>query len=150
MRILCVCLGNICRSPMAEGALRKMAEDRGIELEVDSAGTGSYHLGSPPEIRALKVAAKRGYNNGMHRARQVETSDFFRFDLMLAMDSSNLAWLNRMCPEGAAAEMRLFTPDQADIPDPYYGGMEDYELALDMVEDAARHLIGELARAHAT
>ncbi|MEO0625142.1 MAG: low molecular weight protein-tyrosine-phosphatase [Pseudomonadota bacterium] len=146
MRILCICLGNICRSPMAEGALRRMAEQTGLAIEVDSAGTGAYHIGNPPDPRGLEVAAARGYDNTTQRARQVETADFQTFDLLLAMDASNLATLRRLCPQNAEAELRLFHPDGLDIPDPYYGDIPDYEHALDMVEESARALIATLSR----
>ncbi|MEM0942492.1 MAG: low molecular weight protein-tyrosine-phosphatase [Pseudomonadota bacterium] len=143
MRILCVCLGNICRSPMAEGALRQKGAEAGLVLEVDSAGTGAYHIGNPPDPRGLAAAAARGYDNGAQRARQVSATDFDRFDLIVAMDRANLESLTRQKPEGARAKLRLFHPDR-EIPDPYYGGPEDYDLALDLVEAAADALISEL------
>lgn len=141
MRILCVCLGNICRSPMAEGAVRAMGASAGLDLEVDSAGTGAYHIGNPPDPRGLAAASARGYDNSGQRARQVRIGDFDEFDLIVAMDRSNLRNLEAMCPPGARAEIRLFDPEGREIPDPYYGGPADYELALDMVEHAADALI---------
>ncbi|MEM0923735.1 MAG: low molecular weight protein-tyrosine-phosphatase [Pseudomonadota bacterium] len=146
MRILCVCLGNICRSPMAEGALARRGAEAGLELAVDSAGTGAYHIGQPPDPRGLKAALARGYDNGRQRARQITPEDFKRFDLILAMDRANLAHLERMATAGNGPELRLFDPEGRDIPDPYYGGPEDYEHALDMVEAAADTLIAELAQ----
>ncbi|MEL6479610.1 MAG: low molecular weight protein-tyrosine-phosphatase [Pseudomonadota bacterium] len=143
MRILCVCLGNICRSPMAEGAIRKRAAEAGLEITVDSAGTGAYHLGQPPDLRGLKAALARGYDNGAQRARQVGPEDFHCFDLILAMDSANLAHLRRMAPANPP-ELRLFDPQGQDIPDPYHGGPEEYEHALDMVEAATDDLIATL------
>lgn len=144
MRVLCVCLGNICRSPMAEGAIRRLSAEAGLVLEVDSAGLGGWHIGNPPDPRGLKVAAARGYDNSAQRARQIGVEDFARFDLMLAMDRQNLSDLKGMRPEGAAVEIRLFHPEGREIPDPYYGDIPDYELALDMVEESARALVAEL------
>lgn len=144
MRILCVCLGNICRSPMAEGAVRALAQEAGLAIAVDSAGTGAWHVGNPPDARGLAAAMARGYDNSGQRARQVRGRDFHEFDLIVAMDRSNLGDLERMRPAGARAELRLFHPDGHDIPDPYYGGPEDYERALDMVEHAAGALVASL------
>ena len=145
MRILCVCLGNICRSPMAEGAIRAMAAAEGLALDVDSAGTGGWHAGSPPDPHALRVAAARGYDNGAQRARRVAPADFDAFDLILAMDAANLAELERLRPPGARAALRLFHPEGRSIPDPYGGEQSDYEHALDLVEEAARALVAGLA-----
>ncbi|MEM8791764.1 MAG: low molecular weight protein-tyrosine-phosphatase [Pseudomonadota bacterium] len=144
MRILCVCLGNICRSPMAEGAVRKLAAEAGLDVQVDSAGTGAYHIGNPPDPRGLAAAEARGYDNTAQRARQVRAEDFHAFDLIVAMDRANLRNLEAQRPVGAKAEIRLFDPDGKEIPDPYYGGPADYELALDMVEHAARSLVDTL------
>ena len=144
MRILCVCLGNICRSPMAEGALRRRAAEAGLAIEVDSAGTGAYHIGNPPDPRGLAAAAARGYDNTGQRARQVRAQDFDDFDLIVAMDRANLTDLRRQAPHGARAEIELFHPEGTDIPDPYHGGPADYEHALDLVEMAADALIARL------
>lgn len=141
MRVLCVCLGNICRSPMAEGAVRRAAEDTGLDWVVDSAGTGGWHVGSPPDPRGLEAAARRGYDNADQRARQVRREDFTAFDLIVAMDASNHADLSRMAPAGATAELILFDPDERDVPDPYYGGPEGFETTLDMIEAAARAVV---------
>lgn len=144
MRILCVCLGNICRSPMAEGAIRTRAAAGGLAIEVDSAGTGAYHIGNPPDPRGLKAAADRGYDNSEQRARQITSRDFHEFELILAMDQHNLMDLKAARPRDARCKIRLFDPEGRDIPDPYYGGAEDYELALDMVERAADRLIRDM------
>ncbi|MFK7944348.1 MAG: low molecular weight protein-tyrosine-phosphatase [Paracoccaceae bacterium] len=144
MRILCVCLGNICRSPMAEGAIRTKAMSAGVNLEIDSAGTGAYHIGNPPDPRGLKAASARGYDNSAQRARRVTEGDFHEFDLILAMDGANLADLRAAKPRDARSEIRLFHPDGIEIPDPYYGGPEDYEHALDLIEYAAKHLVRDL------
>ncbi|MEM9045816.1 MAG: low molecular weight protein-tyrosine-phosphatase [Pseudomonadota bacterium] len=145
-RILCVCLGNICRSPMAEGAIRKLGAEAGLTLDVDSAGTGAYHIGNPPDPRGLAAASARGYDNSAQRARQVRIEDFDAFDLIVAMDRSNKRNLEAMRPDGARAEIRLFDPEGREIPDPYYGGPADYEHALNMVEHASQSLVRELKR----
>ena len=146
MRILCVCLGNICRSPMAEGVIRARGAAAALDVEVDSAGTGGWHVGNPPDARGLQAALARGYDNRDQRARQVAASDFHGFDLILAMDRANLRDLQRLQPDGSPAELRLFHPDGHDIPDPYYGGPGGFETTLDMIEDAADHLVSGLTR----
>ena len=145
LRILCVCLGNICRSPMAEGVIRRRAAEAGLAVEVDSAGIADWHAGKPPDPRGLAVAAARGYDNSAQRARQVRPGDFHEFDLILAMDRANLAALERLRPAGAGAELRLFHPAGRDIPDPWHGDLPDYEHALDLIEEASGVLIAELA-----
>jgi protein-tyrosine phosphatase len=144
-RILVVCLGNICRSPMAQGAIEKRAAEAGLVLEVDSAGLGAWHIGDPPDRRGLRAAAARGYDNSHQRARQLRRADFHDFDLILGMDADNIADLTRLQPADAAAEIRLFHPLGRDIPDPYYGGPEGYEHALDLIEEAAEDLIARLS-----
>jgi len=141
---LVVCLGNICRSPMGQGAIERLAAERRLAVKVDSAGTGAWHVGEPPNPRGLKVAAARGYDNSAQRARQVRTGDFDVFDLILAMDRSNLADLERLKPSGSRAEVRMFDPSGRDIPDPYYGDLSDYEHALDLIEAAAREIAAGL------
>ncbi len=144
-RILCVCLGNTCRSPMAQGAIEAMAAAAGLAVEVDSAGLGAWHAGNPPDPRGLTTAARRGYDNAAQRSRLIATADFGAFDLFLAMDASNIARLEELRPVGARAEIRLFHPSSRDIPDPYYGGLPGYEYALDLIEEAARSLIDGLS-----
>ncbi|MEM6661763.1 MAG: low molecular weight protein-tyrosine-phosphatase [Pseudomonadota bacterium] len=145
MRILCVCLGNICRSPMAEGAVRRAAAEAGLDWHVDSAGTGDWHIGSPPDPRGLAAAARRGYDNSDQRARQVDPADFTACDLILAMDASNHANLTRVAPQGTAEKVRMFDPDGRDVPDPYFGGPEGFDDVLDMIEAAARALVARHA-----
>ena len=151
MRILFVCLGNICRSPTAEAVLRELAvrEAPELTLEVDSAGTAAYHVGQPPDPRTCSAAARRGYDLSTLRARTVESADFERFDLILAMDRENLAALRRRAPSHAHERLRLFlefSPDAApeDVPDPYYGGPNGFERVLDLVEAATRGLLTHL------
>ena len=151
-RVLFVCLGNICRSPTAEGVLRAIAarEFPLLELGIDSAGTANYHVGEPPDRRTVAAARRRGYDLGGLRARQVTPGDFGRFEYVLAMDHANLAELERVRPEAATAKLALFlefAPEaQAlDVPDPYYSGVEEFERVLDLCELAARGLLARLA-----
>ena len=151
MRVLFVCLGNICRSPTAEGVLRTLAarEAPELPLEVDSAGTAGYHVGEPPDPRMSEAAARRGYDLSALRARVVESGDFERFDLILAMDEDNLRVLRRRAPAHAYERLRLFlefAPEagSAEVPDPYYGGAKGFEEVLDLVESAARGLLAHL------
>ncbi|HET7757332.1 MAG TPA: low molecular weight protein-tyrosine-phosphatase [Steroidobacteraceae bacterium] len=153
MKILFVCLGNICRSPTAEGVLRALAAREAPELilEVDSAGTAGYHIGEPPDLRTRQAAARRGYDLGSLRARIVEPGDFERFDLILAMDRENLQVLRRRAPAHTHERLRLFlefAPDAepAEVPDPYYGGPNGFEEVLDLVEAASRGLLAHLRR----
>lgn len=151
MRVLFVCLGNICRSPTAEVVLRTVAarEAPELELEVDSAGTAAYHVGEPPDPRTREAAARRGYDLTAPRARIVEPADFERFDLILAMDREILRALRRRAPTTAHQRLRLFlefAPEAGpeDVPDPYYGGPNGFEEVLDLVEAATRALLAHL------
>jgi len=151
-KVLLVCLGNICRSPTAEGVLRAIAarEFPALEIEIDSAGTADYHCGEPPDRRTVAAARRRGYDLAGLRARQVQPADFDRFDFVLAMDRSNLAELESRRPQHATAQVALFlefAPDTGvvEVPDPYYGGIEDFERVLDLCEAAARGLLARLA-----
>lgn len=130
---------------MAEGAIRRRADLLGLDVEVDSAGTGASHLGSPPNPHALKVASSRGYDNSAQRARRLVAADFADFDIIVAMDHQNLVDTQRLCPSRYMPEIRLFHPEGLGIPDPYYGGLDDYESALDMIEAASDALIAELS-----
>jgi protein-tyrosine phosphatase len=154
MKILFVCLGNICRSPTAEAVFRMIAEREAPELalEVDSAGTAGYHVGDPPDRRTQAAAARRGYDLSALRARIVEPADFERFDLLLAMDRENLAVLKRRSPANARSQLRLFLEyapqvGTAEVPDPYYGGANGFEEVLDLVEAASRGLLQHLRSA---
>lgn len=153
MRLLFVCMGNICRSPTAEAVFREVLrmEGQGLEVHVDSAGTHGYHVGEPPDARAIAAARRRGYRMDDLRARRVEAVDFERFDLLLAMDEDNLAFLHRIAPAGQRERARLlldFAPaaGRRDVPDPYYGGEAGFEEVLDLVEEAARGLLDEIRR----
>jgi protein-tyrosine phosphatase len=141
--VLFVCTGNICRSPTAEAVLRHLAAEAGIELHVQSAGIGDWHIGNAPDERAQHHAKRRGYDLSALRARQVATQDFERFDLILAMDRGHLRALQQMAPPEHRGKVRLFAP-QCDVPDPYYGGAHDFERVLDLVEAQCRELLAEL------
>jgi protein-tyrosine phosphatase len=150
-RVLFVCLGNICRSPTAEGVLRHLAAlaAPGLALEIDSAGTADYHIGAPPDGRSQGAALRRGIDISGLRARQVTEADFARFDLILAMDGENLRELQALKPRGSHALVKLFL-DYApqtklrDVPDPYYGGDRDFEAVLDLTTAASRGLLAAL------
>ncbi len=150
MRLLFVCLGNICRSPTAEGVMRALVLDAGLQehLELDSAGTGAWHVGSPPDARATASAGARGIALG-GAARQVAPEDFAEFDLLLAMDRSNLRDLQRLAPGAAEREkvrlLREFDPaadgGDLDVPDPYYGSHDGFDEVLDLVQAACEGLL---------
>jgi protein-tyrosine phosphatase len=148
--LLFVCSGNICRSPLAEGAMREEARIRGIEyVEIDSAALGSWHVGDPPDRRARATARRRGLDIDAQRARQVTTADFARFTHILALDHSHLAGLRRMAPRNATAEVMLLldaVPHRAgeEVDDPYYGPDAGFETTLDDVSEAAAHLADRL------
>src|SRR5687768_15096148 len=148
MRVLFVCLGNICRSPTAEAVFRAVAarEAPELKIEIDSAGTAGYHIGEPPDPRSQEAARRRGYDLSVLRARQVAPEDFTRFDFILAMDRENLAALRELAPAAARSRIRLFLEfapdaDAPEVPDPYYGGANGFEAVLDMVEAASRGLL---------
>lgn len=152
MRILMVCMGNICRSPTAEAVLRAKLEAAGLadRVEVDSAGTHDYHVGAPPDPRAQEHAALRGYDLARLRARKVGPADFERFDLVLAMDDDNLATLQRRCPASLRHKleplMRYAPGLGAQVPDPYYGGASGFDQVLDLVEAACNGLVERLSK----
>jgi protein-tyrosine phosphatase len=150
MRVLFVCLGNICRSPTAEGVLRHKLSAAGLagHVEVDSAGTGDWHVGKAADVRTRQAAQQRGYDLSALRGRQVKAEDFYAFDLVLAMDSSNLHDLQQMRPDDASAELDLFLRRYHlaldDVPDPYYGGEAGFAQVLDLIEQACDALVLEL------
>ncbi|HYQ39640.1 MAG TPA: low molecular weight protein-tyrosine-phosphatase [Pseudomonas sp.] len=153
MRVLFVCLGNICRSPTAEGVLRHKLQQAGLagRVTVDSAGTGAWHVGKAPDPRTRAAAEQRGYLLHELRARQVEAEDFRRFDLILAMDRDNLRELQRLRPAAGGAELDLFLRRgglaEHEVPDPYYGGEAGFERVLDMVELACDRLVAQFREA---
>ncbi|MEJ2274613.1 MAG: low molecular weight phosphotyrosine protein phosphatase [Woeseiaceae bacterium] len=151
--VLFVCMGNICRSPTAEGVFRHHAEQSGMagRLHIESAGTHAYHVGEPADRRARAAAERRGISLDGIAARRVDTRDFERFDLILAMDEDNLARLHDESPDEHRHKLHLFLEfagsDQREVPDPYYGGAAGFERVLDLVEDASRKLLQSLDRA---
>ena len=153
LRVLFCCMGNICRSPTAEGVFRKLLAAEGLEgrIVVDSAGTHDYHVGRPPDRRTCHAAALRGYDLSGLRARQVSAGDFAEFDYVLAMDRENLTELGRIAPAEHRGKARLFmefaaTRTGEDVPDPYFGGSREFGLVLDLVEAGARGLLDELKK----
>ena len=151
--ILFVCLGNICRSPTAEGVLRHLLIEEAPELnvEIDSAGTADYHVGDPPDPRTRRAALRRGIDLSGLRARRVVPGDFSKFDLILAMDRQNLRDLISLRPAASIARLRLFMEYASDpcleVPDPYYGDESAFERVLDLTTLAARGLVAELRKA---
>ncbi|AOV17074.1 phosphotyrosine protein phosphatase [Acidihalobacter aeolianus] len=152
--VLFVCMGNICRSPAAQGVFEALWRQSasGIPVRVDSAGTHAYHVGEPPDARMQAAAARRGYDLSAQRARRFEPADTTRFDYILAMDQSNLdALRQRVGNPGSVASMNLlmsFAPERGviEVPDPYYGGSEGFEHVLDLVEEACAGLIEEIGK----
>lgn len=148
VKVLFVCMGNICRSPTAEAVFRHYVEQAGLgeSILIDSAGTHDYHIGEPPDKRTLHAAQQRGYDMSALRGRQVQRADFERFDYVLAMDKANLAILQYLTPRGCKTQAQLFLDyarhhRESEVPDPYYGGAQGFEHVLDMVEDAAQELL---------
>lgn len=149
--VLLVCTGNICRSPTAEGVLRRLAEKRGLadRVRVASAGTHDYHVGEGPDPRSVKHASRRGYDLAPLRASQVSPADFERFDFILAMDRGHLRILRSLAPREARARLALFLDASArwqgeDVPDPYYGDVDGFERVLDMVEEAGERWLDRI------
>jgi protein-tyrosine phosphatase len=152
IRVLMVCTGNICRSPTAEGVLRRKLADAGLagRVEVQSAGTVDYHAGSPPDHRAQQSALRRGYDLSRQRARQLRPDDFERFDLLVAMDGDHLDRMVEMAPGPLADRIHLlmdFSPTRSKgmgVPDPYYGAPAGFERVLDLIEEACEGLVKHL------
>ena len=144
--VLLVCLGNICRSPAAEVICRKKANTAGLDARFDSAGTGRWHVGKKPDARMIRAAKARGYDLSKLRGRQVDTGDFYVYDLILGMDASNMADLAEIAPPDATAQLRPFLSYGVggDVPDPYHGGPSGFERVLDMLEHAGDGLVRSL------
>ena len=149
-KILFVCMGNICRSPMAEGIFRKLVVNARLEIqfEIDSAGTGDWHLGNPPDQRAQEKASQRGVDLSSLRARQISPEDILYYDAIIAMDKDNLDRLKTIAPENHKHKIRLLLEygdsPQLEVPDPYYGSDHGFDLVFDMIEEACQALLGEL------
>ena len=153
VKVLFVCMGNICRSPTAEAVFRARVEEAGLGQHIlaDSAGTHDYHIGDPPDMRSQRAARLRGYDLSALRGRQVELSDFARFDYVLAMDHPNLAMLYRKCPQTHHQRLGFFMEyasrhEEREVPDPYSGGADGFERVLDMVEDASEGLLAHIRK----
>jgi protein-tyrosine phosphatase len=152
IRVLMVCTGNICRSPTAEGVLRRKLVDAGLadRVVVESAGTVDYHAGSPPDLRAQQSALRRGYDLSKQRARQLRPSDFESFDLLLALDTEHRERLLDMCPGPLVGRIKLLMdyspsrPRGSSVPDPYYGAPAGFERVLDLIEEACEGLLEDL------
>lgn len=153
VRVLFVCLGNICRSPTAEGVFRKLVQERGLaqQIEIDSAGTHAYHVGAPPDARAQQAARRRGIDLSGLRGRQATARDIEQFDYVLAMDRENHENLLDICPDGLEHKVRLFMEfaparSEKEVPDPYFGGPVGFDRVLDMIEDAAVGLLDDIRK----
>ena len=147
--ILFVCLGNICRSPTAEAVFRRKAQLEGLDVIIESAGTGAWHAGEPPDPRAIEHGERRGYDFSGQSARKVTATDFSRFDYVLAMDQSNLMDLRRVCPAGYSGQLSPFLKfaphtESKNVPDPYYGGEDGFTQVIDLIEQASDGLIQHL------
>lgn len=146
--VLFVCLGNICRSPSAEAVFKKKAADRGLNIEIDSAGTAGYHKGAAPDKRSQAVGVERGYSFKGLKCRKVVEQDFDQFDYIVAMDNKNIEDLLEICPEEFQHKVSLLlsfaTSEEQEVPDPYYGGKRGFEYVLDLIEQGADGLIEHL------
>ncbi len=147
VKVLFVCMGNICRSPTAEGVFRHKVEQNNLqeEISIDSAGTHAYHVGNPPDQRAQDAALNRNVDLSKQRARRVSADDFSEFDYVIAMDESNMDDLRSICPTGHEDRLHLFLAfsdsEEKEVPDPYYGQGRGFEIVLNLVEDAADGLL---------
>ena len=151
VKVLFVCMGNICRSPTAQGIFEALVEEAQLteRIHIDSAGTHAYHVGEPPDARAREAASRRGIALDRQRARRVDPADFEYFDYVVAMDRSNLEDLRASCPEHHREKLCLLLDfarhlAQPDVPDPYYGGAQGFERVLDLVEEGARGLLEDI------
>ena len=155
VNVIFVCMGNICRSPTAEGIFTRLVEEAGLQdkIGIDSAGTHAYHVGEPPDPRARKSALERGIDIGHLRARRAVIEDFERFDYVLAMDYDNLQNLQSLCEPQHSTKLKLFLEygshaDIMEVPDPYYGGPLGFERVLDLIEDASNGLLQSILERH--
>jgi protein-tyrosine phosphatase len=152
VKVLMICMGNICRSPTAQGVLESKLAQRGWQADVyvDSAGTHAYHIGNPPDKRSQQAALRRGIDLSKQQARLVQESDFAEFDYLLAMDMHNFQYLQRSAPTAYKAKLRLLLsyaphlPEFAEVPDPYYGGDNGFERVLDLIDEATEGLLVDI------
>lgn len=154
-KVLFVCMGNICRSPSAEGVFRHLVQEAGLagQIVIDSCGTHDYHVGGPPDERSTAHAKRRGYDLSDLRARQLHANDFEAFDYILVMDRTNLGGTLKICPPGKESKVKLFltlSPHLGidEVPDPYYGGAKGFDHVLDLVEDASKSLLAQIRAEH--
>ena len=155
VKVLFVCMGNICRSPTAEGVFTKLVQDQNLTdvIEIDSAGTHAYHVGEAPDPRSQKTALKRGIDLSSLRARRAVSADFEKYDYVLAMDRENQRGLEAICPIGQEYKLQLFLSyapnlEHEEVPDPYYGGPHGFERVLDMIEEASHGLLQDIQLRH--
>jgi protein-tyrosine phosphatase len=155
VKVLFVCMGNICRSPMAEGVFRDLVAREGLAelIETDSAGTHRYHIGEPPDARAQEAISRRGIDISDLRGRAVDPADFAGFDYVLAMDAANFDMLEAMSGEAGTGRLRMLLDfasqhGETEVPDPYYGAFDGFEYALDLIEDAAAGLLADIRAKH--
>jgi protein-tyrosine phosphatase len=155
VKVLFVCMGNICRSPTAEGVFRDIVSQQNLhqQIESDSAGTHAYHVGDPPDRRAQQTAEGRGLDISDLRARKVIAEDFEIFDYVLAMDRDNYSLLADICPHGLEDRLNLFLDyapqlSETNVPDPYYGGAKGFEYVFDLVEEASKGLLEDIRNKH--
>lgn len=149
--VLFVCLGNICRSPTAEAVFRRRAREAGLEVRIDSAGTSGWHIGEPPDPRSIEHGEARGYDFGGQASRKFERNDAVEFDYVLAMDAKNLADMKAVAPPSVHHKLRLFLDfaeglSVREVPDPYYGGPDGFDMVIDVIEAASRGLLVDIAK----
>ena len=154
VKVLFVCMGNICRSPTAHGVMQKLVDEQGLgeHIQVDSAGTHSYHVGNPPDPRSQATAKRRGVDLSSQRARRFVSSDFLDYDYLLAMDTGNLADMRALRPDEASARLQLMLEyssrySEREVPDPYFGD-DGFDLVYDMIDDASRGLLRHIRAEH--
>ncbi len=151
VKVLFVCMGNLCRSPLSQGVFEKLVSDAGLSkmIQVDSAGTHTYYIDSRPDKRAQTIAKKRGYDLSRQRARRLTSFDLENFDYLVAMDRDNMDYLKSNCPPGMESKLRLLMTFTAncgfeEIPDPFYGGLSGFERVVNLIEDAVPGLLNEI------
>lgn len=155
VKVLLICMGNICRSPTAHAVFRHLVTEHGLSevIEIDSAGTHAYHIGNPPDNRSMQTARKRGIDMSDLRARQVDLGDFYHYDYLIAMDDYNMSLLTEQAPRDMKHKLSLFLSfaphlNQREVPDPYYGGADGFELVFDMVQAASEGLLEHIKVQH--
>tara|TARA_B100000959_G_scaffold39947_2_gene39135 strand:+ start:4572 stop:5066 length:495 start_codon:yes stop_codon:yes gene_type:complete len=153
VKVLFICLGNICRSPTAEGVFRSIVKDAGLsdEIKIDSVGTGSWHVGDPPDRRSQEAAARRGIDISHQRSRQISQDDIAEFDYLVVMDRSNIDNLDHLVPTNMMQKIYLFLEfaprlNHSDVPDPYYGGPTGFDVVLDLIEEASKELLAHIRK----